>query len=90
MAVAPSATPSTTSAATVVLVLLSVALRGIIGALLLSIALLLSAIARLLAIAPTLGLPIAAALRTAAVTAGGVAGSWLLSIARVRRLLPIG
>lgn len=59
---------TTPSAAAVVLVLLSVALRGVIGARLLSIALLLAAIARLGPIASTLGLPIATALRTATVT----------------------
>jgi len=78
-----------TSTATVVLVLLSIALRGIIGALLLSIALLLSTIGRLLAIAPTLGLPVAAALRSTTITSRGAARSWLLAIARIRGLLPI-
>ena len=63
-----SATPSAATA-TVVLVLLPIALRRVI-ALLLSIALLLPTIARLLAVASTLGLPIAAALRTATVTRG--------------------
>ena len=57
------------AAATVVLVLLPVALGRVI-ALLLSVALLLPTIARLLAVASTRGLPIAAALRTATVTRG--------------------
>ena len=58
-----SATPSAAATTTAVLVLLPVALRR-------GIALLLPTIARLLAIASTLGLPIAAALRTATVTRG--------------------
>lgn len=56
---------------------------------LLSVALLLSAIARLLPVAPALGLPIAAALRAATVTSRGVARSRLLAIAGVGRLLPV-
>lgn len=89
MAIVTSTAPSAPAAAAVVLVLLPVALRGVVGALLLPVALLLPAVARLLPVAPALGLPIAAALRTTTITSRGVAGGRLLAVARVGRLLSV-